>query len=335
MAGHFLDEVGHFLEVGEGPVGFEHRELRIVAARDAFVAEIAVEFEDLGEATDEQALEEKLRRDAQGERHAERVVMRLERPRRGTAGDVLEHRRFHFEETAVLEETADFREHQRAGDEERGAVRVAHQVEVALAVFRFAVGEAVELVGHRAQGLGEHGEVFHLHGGFAGAGEEGFALDADPVAAVEALPCGGLFFGEILDADVALDRAEHVAELEEHGLAHVAQGDDAAGDFHLLGFLEIRAEFGGSGGNLEARTVGIDAEIAEFREFLAADGDEFGFGGLGLLRRGGFGHGADGLGGGKVRPQESKPQKRKKSPNTRKRSVSGISRAESLKCRKR
>ena len=52
MAGEFLDEIGHFLEVGERPVGFQHGELRIVAARDAFVAEVAVEFEDLGEAAD-------------------------------------------------------------------------------------------------------------------------------------------------------------------------------------------------------------------------------------------------------------------------------------------
>ena len=89
-----------------------------------------------------------------GPKDAERVVMRFEWPRRRTAGDVLKHRRFDFEETAILEKTADFRKHQRAGDKQRGAVRVAHQIEVALAVFRFAVGKAVELVGHRAQGLG-------------------------------------------------------------------------------------------------------------------------------------------------------------------------------------
>ena len=199
----------------------------------------------------------------------------------------------------------------------RGAVRIAHQVEVALAVFRLAVGEAVELVGHRAQGFGEHGEIFHFHGRLAGAGEERFALDADPVAAVEALPCGGLLFGEILDADVALDRAEHIAELEEDGFAHVAQGGDAAGDFHLLGFLEIRAEFGGSGGDFETGTVGIDAQIAQFREFLAADGDEFGFGGLGLLRRGGFGHGADGLGGGRS-ARKSRNTRGAENPHSRK-----------------
>ena len=280
VAGEFLDEVGHFLEVGEGPVGLQHGELRIVAARDALVAEVAVEFEDLGETADQQPLEEELRRDAQRERHAERVVMCLEGPRRRAAGNVLEHRRFDFEESAVLEKAPDFREHQRAGDEERGALGIAHQVEVALAVFRFAVGKAVELVGHRPQCFREHGEILHLHGGLAGACEKRLALDAEPVAAVEALPCGGLFLAEILDADVALDRAEHVAELEEHGLAHVAQRGDAAGDLHLFALREIRAQLAGRGGHLETRAEGIDAEFAQFGQFLATDGDQFGFRGL-------------------------------------------------------
>ena len=58
VAGQLFDEIGHFLEIRERPIRFEHRELGVVAARDAFVAEAAVEFENLGEAADEQALEE-------------------------------------------------------------------------------------------------------------------------------------------------------------------------------------------------------------------------------------------------------------------------------------
>jgi hypothetical protein len=239
VAGEFLDEVGHFLEVGEGPVGFEHGELRIVAARDALVAEVAVEFEDFGEAADQQALEEQLRRDAQvsGMPSALWCVSngRAAAPP-GMSWSI---------GVSTSRKPRSWRKRRISASISERVTKsvalsgIAHQVEVALAVFRLAVGEAVELVGHRPQRLGEHGEILHLHGGLAGAGEEGFALDADPVAAVEALPCGGLFLAEILDADVALDRAEHVAELEEHGLAHVAQRGDAAGDFHLLCLLEI------------------------------------------------------------------------------------------------
>ena len=52
VAGQLFDEVGHFLEIGESPIRFQHGELRIVAARDALVTEAAVEFENLGKATD-------------------------------------------------------------------------------------------------------------------------------------------------------------------------------------------------------------------------------------------------------------------------------------------
>jgi hypothetical protein len=35
------------VEISVGPVGLEHGELRIVAAAEAFVAEVAVEFEEI------------------------------------------------------------------------------------------------------------------------------------------------------------------------------------------------------------------------------------------------------------------------------------------------
>ena len=153
VAGHFLDEVGHFLEIRKRPVSFEHRELRIVAARNAFVAEVAVEFENFRVAADQQALEEKLRRNAQRERHAKRVVMRLERTRRRAARDILQHWRLDLEKSPVLQKLADLGKHQRTRHEEVRALRVAHQVEVTLAVFRLTIGEAMELVGHRSQRL--------------------------------------------------------------------------------------------------------------------------------------------------------------------------------------
>ena len=54
MADHLFDEVGHDLEVTEGLVGFEHGEFGIVTAGDSFVTEVAVKFEDLGQAADEE-----------------------------------------------------------------------------------------------------------------------------------------------------------------------------------------------------------------------------------------------------------------------------------------
>ena len=181
-----------------------------------------------------------------------------------------------------MKEIADFRDHLRAGDEQGGAVWVADQVEVALAVFRFPIGKTVELVRHRAQGFREHGEGLHLDRRLAGAGGEGFTGHADPVAAVQAFPNRGLGFIEVFDTDVALDGTVGVADAEETGFPHVAQCDNAAGGGDLFFVGEISLELGGCDCDLEACAEGIDSEIAELGEFLAADGNQFGFGGLGL-----------------------------------------------------
>ena len=106
MADQFLDQVRDLLEIGIGPVGFEHGELRIVLSRDAFVAEVAVQLEDLVETADEQTLQIKFRRDAQIKIEPERLVMGAERFRRRAARDGLQHRRLHFQKSALLHEIA-------------------------------------------------------------------------------------------------------------------------------------------------------------------------------------------------------------------------------------
>ena len=97
-----------------------------MAARNAFVAEIPVELKNFRVAADQQALEEKFRRDAQRERHAKRVVMRLERTRRRTARDILQHRGLDLEKSPVLQKLADLGKHQRTRHEEVRALWVAH-----------------------------------------------------------------------------------------------------------------------------------------------------------------------------------------------------------------
>ena len=80
--------------------------------------------------------------------------MGLKRACSGTTRDVVKHRSFDFQKPAILEEAADLGHHQRALHKQLRAFWIAHQVEVPLAVFLLAVGEAVPLVGHRPQGFG-------------------------------------------------------------------------------------------------------------------------------------------------------------------------------------
>ena len=134
--------------VGVGLVELEHREFGIVLRRDAFVAEVAVDFVDALEAADDQALEVELGRDAQVEVDVERVVMRDEGARRGAAVERLHHGRLDFDEAAFLELPAQGRDDAGARDENVAHFGIGDQVEIALAVAGLDVLEAVPLLGH-------------------------------------------------------------------------------------------------------------------------------------------------------------------------------------------
>ena len=113
-----LGQVHQVVVVGVGLVELEHGELGVVLRRDAFVAEVAVDLVDAVEAADHQALQVELGRDAQKQIDIERVVVRDEGPRHGAAGDRLHHRRFDFEEAALVEEAAHGAHNLRALDED-------------------------------------------------------------------------------------------------------------------------------------------------------------------------------------------------------------------------
>src|SRR3546814_11569345 len=93
---------------------FEHRELRVVPGAHALVAEVAVDLVHALEGTDDQALEVELRRHAQAQVQAERVVMRGDRLGRRTTGPVMHHRRLDFQEASLAEPAKDRADHLRA-----------------------------------------------------------------------------------------------------------------------------------------------------------------------------------------------------------------------------
>ena len=141
-----------------GRVELHHRELGVVADRDAFVAEVAVDLEHALEAADQQPLQVQLRRDAQEHLLVERVVVRDERLGVRAARDRVQHRRFDLEEVVLDHELANRRHRLAAREEARARVLVGDQVDVALPVLLLLIGHAVELVGQRAQALGEQAQ---------------------------------------------------------------------------------------------------------------------------------------------------------------------------------
>ena len=118
---------------------------------DAFVAEVLADLVDAVDAADDAALEVQLDRDAQVEVAVELVVVRDERARQGAAVERLQDGRLDLDEAAIVEEVADGADDVRALDEDLRDLVVDDEVEVAAAVARLDVGEAVELLRQRPQ----------------------------------------------------------------------------------------------------------------------------------------------------------------------------------------
>ncbi len=215
FAEQFFGQVHVVFVVGVGLVELQHGELRVVPGRDAFVAEVAVDLEDLFEAADHEALEVQLRRDPQEHFHVQRVVVGFERLGCGTPGDGLQHRRFHFKEVTLHQEGAGVGDHLRTHAEGVAHVFVDDQVNVALAITLLGVGQAVVLVRQRAQGFGQQAHAGHFNVQVALAGTGQGAFGGDDVAHVPGFHRGQGFFRQGLAVDVDLDAPGHVLDHHE------------------------------------------------------------------------------------------------------------------------
>ncbi len=133
--------------VAIGLVELEHGELGVVLGGDTLVAEVAVDLVDAVEAADDQALQIKLRRDAQLEVDIQRVVVRRKWPCRRPTRNRVHHRRLDFEVAARIEELAHRAQHRGPLHKNLAHIGIRKQVDVPLAVAQLGVFEAVELVG--------------------------------------------------------------------------------------------------------------------------------------------------------------------------------------------
>ncbi|MNS62151.1 hypothetical protein D3C72_952010 [compost metagenome] len=260
LADQVLGEVHQPAVVRVGRVELHHGELGVVARAHPFVAEVAVDLEHTLEAADDQALQVQLGRDAHEHLHVQRIVVRDERLGRGAARDRVQHRRFHFHEAGVGHMAAQRRDRVGAGAEGVARFRRHDQVDIALAVLHFLVGQAVELVRQRAQRLGQQAQLAHLHRQLALVGAEQLAAGADDVAQVPVLERGVDLFADLVARDVELDLAAAVLHGGEAGLAHHALEHHAAGDRDfdragfergLVGLAILRVQRGGLVGGTE------------------------------------------------------------------------------------
>ena len=210
VAQQAFGEIHQALVVRVGLVEFHHREFRVVARREAFVAEIAVDLEDLLEPADNQAFQIQLGGDAQELLHVERIVVRDERLGRSAAGDRVHHRRFDFEEAVPVHVIADRGDDAAAGEEGEAGFLVHDQVDVTLAILHFLIGQTVELVWQWAQRLGQQADFSGLDSQFTGLGLHQGTDDTKDVAEIPGLEVGIDFFAESVAGDVDLDAARQI-----------------------------------------------------------------------------------------------------------------------------
>ena len=219
-------------------VELQHRELRIVPPRQAFVSETPVDFIYAFKTADRQSLQIQLRGNTQVEVHVECIVSRNERPRRGSAGNRMHHRRFHFEVAPGVEEPPQFRQQPRAHREARARLFAHDEIEIALPVPDFGIREAVVFLGQRPQRLGQHVNRLCSDGEFAPVGPHEGPRDADDIANVVQLAevrVGGIT--DIVAAQIALNAAAAVLQRDETRLAHDPAQHHASGDRDGYGLL--------------------------------------------------------------------------------------------------
>ena len=229
-----LRELHHAFEVTERLVELHGGELGVMIRIHALVAELAPDLEHLLEAAHDEALEVQLGGDAQVEVLVERVVVRDEGARVRAAEDGVQDGRLHLEVAVILHKATDGGHDLEALRERVLDLGVHYQVDVALAIARLLVSQAVELLGQGAQALGQQFEGLDRHGELAALRAHHGADDADPVAYVEVLELGERFLAQRVDTAEQLHVARRVAQLEEGELALVALGHDAASDLHLV-----------------------------------------------------------------------------------------------------
>ena len=189
-----LGEFHHVGMVGVGPVELQHRELGIVSSRHALVAEHAADLKHLLHAANDQPLQVELGCDAQVEVLPECVVMGDERTSERTTGDRVQHRCLDLDEPLTTQDRSHRRNDLAALRERIAGLFGDPHVDIALAIARVGISDAVPLVGKGSLGRRQHIPGVDPDAEFTATGHHHHTGDGDPVTDRQA--------GEVLEVGV-------------------------------------------------------------------------------------------------------------------------------------
>ena len=247
--------------------------------RDAFIPKISIDFKHALESAHDQSFEVEFRRDAQVEVPIERVVVRHERAGRGSPGNGLHHRRFHFQESVSGEIGSDARHDPAARFKHGVDVRVGDQIHVALPVPGFNVRQAVPFFRQGAQPFRQKRQGADFNGQLVGFRAEQPAFHPDPIAQIQFSRQAIRVVTQHVFFQIDLEPVCAVLERGERGLPEPAQGHDASRDATvggpLIEFVFARCPVRGQNAfnpvsRLEAGAVGLNPHGFQHVEFLNA-----------------------------------------------------------------
>jgi hypothetical protein len=153
-----------------------------------------------------------------------------EGPREGAPVQRLEHRRLDLDEALGVQVAAHRGDDLGPRDEDLASVVVGDEVELAMAVARLDVVQAVELVGWWAQALGQQREVLDAQRQLAALGAEREPVDADDVAEIEVEQARHRLLAEHVDLGLQLDAPRAIVEIQEGHATLAAARVQAPGD---------------------------------------------------------------------------------------------------------
>ena len=274
MAEHVLRQLHHAVIVRIRLIKLHKREFRVMARINAFVAEYAADLINSLETADNQALEIKLKRNAELDILVKRVIVRFKRACRRAAGIRDEHGGLDLHEPAVVEKSADLAKDLRALDKRIAHLGIDNQVKIPLAVAHIGILQTVKLLRQRLERLGEQRKLLRVDGDLSGLCAEHKALYADNIANVHFLELGIRFFPKIVARNIALNDALLILKFAERRLAHDAFDHHAPGNRYrfagqpVTGGKDLRAVVG----NIVAGDrKGIPSCVLQVRQLFAAD----------------------------------------------------------------
>ncbi len=201
--------------------------------------------------------------------------------RRGSSGDRLHCRRLDLDEPLLGHGLAERGDQFGSAGEDGHRVGVAEQVDVALPIALFQVGQAMPLLGRGEQALGQESERLGEDGQLTGPGVAKPAVDADHVTKVEEFRELPAQLSDLFLANEDLDVPRPIAQLEEDDFPLTAAQADPAGHaddragLAALGLVLLRccrrADLPDGPVAVEPMAPGIEPQVRDPVELLQAD----------------------------------------------------------------